>query len=197
LDYYLLERELKGPKSASAIRIKTELQSILSKLTTAIIHLTNIGDVIYEAYKQGELLVTLVDISRPRPFHFLPDITLRGVRTKDRRRERDAAIPLLYFVCSLVHSLLDDPAPDLAGEISKKPFIASLAICRICAASRTAMEEQVTFYSQLDIMINYAMKRNLFWAGLVLSTFDLLLWHKPRFEPHVIPDAFYGDYFLT
>jgi hypothetical protein len=169
LDYYLSERELKGPKSASAIRLKTELQSIVAKLTTAIIHLPNIGDVIYEAYKQAELLLTSVDISLPRPFDFLPDITLRGVRIKDRPRERDAAIALLYFFCSLVSSLLDDPAPDLAGKISKEPFIASLAICRICAATRTAMEEQITFIPSLNIMINYVMKRNLFWAGLVLS----------------------------
>ena len=169
-DSYLSARELRGPKHASTIRIKGELQSLLTKLVTAIGHLPNIGDVIYEAYQQSETLLASVDICLPRPFRILPEITLCGVKFRDGPRERDATIALLYYFCILVQGLLEDPPLDSVGKIGREPFIAALAICRICASVRTAMMEQKTsFHRGLKIAMNSIMKRNLFWAGLVLS----------------------------
>lgn len=169
-DSYLLAIELYGPNSASTIRFKDELNRILAKLVTAIGYLPNVGDVIYEAYQQSELLVDSIDICLPQPFHIVPEITLRGVKFKDGPRERDVTIALLYYFCTLVQTLLKDPVPESSGNVGRESFVAALAICRICASARTAMKEPRTkFHPGLKIAMNSIMKRNLFWAGLSLN----------------------------
>ena len=155
---YFLFRKSRGEEHVENTQeIVVALQSILEKIVDLVTHLSNIPDVIHDAYSIRSDECPQFE----NEFLHYPNIRPRGLKSAAEPKLRDIALALLFTFARLIKNLLKQSTTAANDEVLTEIQHSSIALCRLCAAFPSS-----SFQTR---MVPLLVKRTLFWAGLILT----------------------------
>ena len=156
---YFLFRKSRGNENTQ--EIVEVLQSVLEKIIRLIPHLSNIPDLIYNAYSLDSDGGPNSDSPVANGFLHYPNKRPRSLKSAADPKLRDISLALLYTFARLLKNLLKQSTTAANDELVMEIEHSSKALCRLCATiPRSSFQMRMT---------PLLVKRTLFWAGLILT----------------------------